>query len=234
MLPRLSFLLDCLILIKHHTATHNYLPSCISSRPGTPVCACLQQHVFVYDHSMIFLIHGPQGNNFILDVNEWCYTDLWCLKREATSVSRVVSAGFHKQFSQVVWVYVHVFECVSEWMDLSLHLFASVHSGLVVLTCACIWACVCEREDRKKNQCSYGGKAKLLWMAAHTLSRAKCHLTAKFNDIYFQATHFQTCSGSVLSAGPQLSTMPQAWWKFTWNVSVWGMFTARLMSACMK
>lgn len=66
-----------------------------------------------------------------------------------------------------------------------------------------------------------------------TLSRAKCNLTAKFNDIYFQATRFQTCSGSVLSTGPQLRSMLQAWYEFTRNVCEWGMFTKCLMSVCV-
>lgn len=55
-------------------------------------------------------------------------------------------------------------------------------------------------------------------MNGDTLSRAKCSLTVKFNDICIQATRFQTCTGSVLSTGPELSTMPQAWCEFAHNL----------------
>lgn len=71
-------------------------------------------------------------------------------------------------------------------------------------------------------------------MDGGVLSRAKFNLTAEFNDIYFQGTRFQTDCGSVLLAGPQLSTMPEAWCEFTGNVCKWGMFRACLMSVSMK
>lgn len=71
-------------------------------------------------------------------------------------------------------------------------------------------------------------------MDGSVLGRGKCNLTAEFNDIYFQATHFQTRRGTVLLAGPQLSTMPQVWCEFTHNVCKRGMFRACLMSVSMK
>ena len=95
-----------------------------------------------------------------------------------------------------------------------------------------VLACVFKNEEREKTGAQWR-TAKAL-MDGGTLSGAKCNLTVEFNDIYFQATRFQTCSGSVLSVGPRLSTMPQAWCEFTRNVCEWRMFTARLMSVCMK
>lgn len=111
-------------------------------------------------------------------------------------------------------------------MYLSLHAFVSVSSRAAVLACAF------RREEREKTGTRVEDGQAL--MDGGTLSGAKCNLTAEFNDIYFQATRFQTCSGSVLPAGPRLSTMPQAWREFTRNVCEWGVFTACLMSVRMK
>lgn len=93
--------------------------------------------------------------------------------------------------------------------------------------------CVCfKKKEREKNSIRVEDSQAL--MDEDALTRAKCNLTAEFNDIYFQATRFQACSGSVLSAGPELSPMPQTWSEFTRNVCEWGMFTACLTSVWME
>ena len=58
---------------------------------------------------------------------------------------------------------------------------------------------VFKREEREKTSTFVEDSQNL--MDGGTLSRTKCDLTAKFNDIYFQAIHFQTCSGFVLLTG---------------------------------
>lgn len=80
--------------------------------------------------------------------------------------------------SQVVSVYMDAWACMCIFLSLCFSLF---------------WVHVCEREPGPLEE-SQG------LMDGSTLSWAKWNLTAEFNDIYFQATHFQTCSGSVLSA----------------------------------
>lgn len=55
-------------------------------------------------------------------------------------------------------------------------------------------------------------------MDGGAFTRAKCNLTAEFNDIYFRATHFQTCSGFILSTGPELKAASRTWCEFTVNV----------------
>ncbi len=88
--------------------------------------------------------------------------------------------------------------------------------------------CVFKKEEREKASTRVEDSQAV--MDGSALSTAKCNLTAEFNDIHFQARHFQTCSGSVLPAGLQLSTMPQAWCEFTHNAREQRLFRACLMS----
>lgn len=100
--------------------------------------------------------------------------------------------------------------------------------------CFSLCMCVCVFKTEKREKPSARVEDSQAVMDGSTLSRAKCNLTAEFNDIRFEARHFQTCSGFILSAGPQFSTMPQAWCEFTHNVREWRMFRACLMSVCMR
>lgn len=87
------------------------------------------------------------------------------------------------------------------------------------MRCICVFACGCfvdvrvcveERERKGENQ-AFGVEDGQALMDGGALGGAKCDLTAEFNDIYFQATRFQTCSGSVLSAGtPSSAQRPES------------------------
>lgn len=60
---------------------------------------------------------------------------------------------------------------------------------------ACICVCLFKTKEREKTRPRVEDGQAL--MDGGTLIGAKCNLTAEFNDIYFQATRFQTCSGFI-------------------------------------
>lgn len=89
--------------------------------------------------------------------------------------------------------------------------------------------CVCVWEGREKLKISTSMEDGQALMDGSVLGRAKCNLTADFNEIYYRDGHFQTRCGVVAPAWSVLSTIPPVPCESTHNPCKWRTFGSVLM-----